>query len=326
MTSYTEELKSVRRKREAIERLISFAQQIARMASGMEAVQNMARPSQIPKKGAFALIAQLAERLSEVDTDQLKSRLAKLDDAVRKELKTIVKLSQTSEEQFFQLYPIQHNEDVESSYDLLIKELQDFRRKAQTDVAIRFVLHDRGVLLEHARLPFDQESLNEHAENLKSKESKCRQRIRKEVETLITDLDKFIEHPHFPEPMLSEIHSLREQLQQTMKDLDAGRDIEEIPSCFEIVDMGDDDSIEMDALPEEQSEPEPEAAEQAPEEAPASEPEARPQAAVKSEAKTPPQPTPKPAVEPIAEKKRNFFIRVWVWLTSPWNVGWKDIR
>lgn len=331
MTNYTDELKTITKKRAALERLISFAKQISKMCGGLEAVQEMAKPSQIPKKGKFAFIGQMAHRLQPIDSDQLQDRLGKLDKAVQKELGAIIKISKTSEEQFFQLYQQSSEKEMASSYDLLVNQLQDFKRKAQTDVAIRFVLHERGAPLTHVKFPLDQETLSGHVDTLKGREGQVRQRIRKEVTDLIADTQKMIDMPQLPEDIKSELGPLKNQLEKIVADIDAGKEIDVIPDCFEVVDMSSGDEVVMDTLPmepEEDSEPQVAAAnlKETHEENVPTKAEPRAKAV---------QPPPKQAkAAPVAQKKEpqpekpkpGFFSRLKMWIFSPWNVKWKDLE
>lgn len=332
MTNYTDELKTITKKRAALERLISFAKQISKMCGGLEAVQEMAKPSQIPKKGKFAFIGQMAERLKPIESEQLQDRLGKLDKAVQKELGAIIKISKTSEEQFIQLYQQSSEKEMASSYDLLVNQLQDFKRKAQTDVAIRCVLHERGAPLTHVKFPLDQETLSSHVNNLKGREGQVRQRIRKEVTDLIADTEKMMEMPQLPDDIRGELGPLKNQLEKIVADIDAGKEIDLIPDCFEVVDMSSGEEVVMDTLP---AEPEDNVEPQSPE-------AVVDQTVEKSEPKpeTPPkQPTPKkPAAKPAKataakqeqsppqeKAKPGFFTRLKTWILSPWNVKWKDL-
>ncbi len=299
MTSYTEELKSVHRKREAIENLISFTKQIKQMTKGLEAVKHIAKPSQLPKKRDFALMRALVKRLAHIGTPQLKTSLSKLDDAVKHDMESIVKISQISEENFFQLYISGTESKVTSSYDALVKELQNFRRKAQTDVAVRYVLHDRGVMLDCSRLSIDQEKLSQHVDDMKGKENKCRRRIRQEIQTLIADTNKIRNHPDLPNTLLEKMEDLNAQLTQVLSDLDAGKDIEEFSDSLEIVEIGQNNRSNNDL----ENEP----------------------TADKEESNELELTLDLDALE-FPNKKRNFFSRLWFWLVTPWGVNWKDIK
>jgi hypothetical protein len=162
-----QQLDQISRKRQALEQLLLLAHQLSRMQGGMGMLQQMLKPSQAPGRKATAL-EQLCDALAPRSTDELRRQLAALDELIARELSSVVVLSRLTRAEFIQRYC--ESKGAADAAALLEKQLEEFRRNSQTNVAVRYVLHGRGIQLKAAELPISQEAVAQRLEALRTEE------------------------------------------------------------------------------------------------------------------------------------------------------------
>ncbi|MBV1883438.1 MAG: hypothetical protein KUG82_17495 [Pseudomonadales bacterium] len=318
MPKETEELVSIQKQREMIEKLVAFSQQLARIVNTMESVQHMMRPSQIPKQRQFALLHQLIDRMQTMETEQLYTRLQTLDTEVEKEIKKILALSQLKEDDLEKKYADKSRSEIATSHKTLLKELKDFSRKAQTNVAIRYSLHSRGCSLDTAKLPFSQEELAIRVQDLKSKEHECRNKLTQHIESLINDTKIVLNTPQFPDDLKEQIAQVKTNLEKNLEHIKNGDDIEGLPvfiESLEIISTGDLDSTPVN------DDSETSMATDAIEHDKSNGPKNKTNA---PEIISSPN---SPSLEDLQAQYRQKGVlgRLWMWLNTPFGVTWKDI-
>lgn len=299
--SDAEELKSLSKKRAALEQLIAFTQQICKMANSLDLVQEMVKPSQIPNKRFFPILSQLTERLKSAETPNLLRGLNKVDGELESEIHHILTLSQMSEKDFYQRFSGLSETNMKATYELLAQQLIEFKRKAQTDVAIRYCLNRRGVMLEASKLLIPQEALGKKVDDLKRQETACKLKIENNIQALIQDTDKILNNQNYPEAIKQQVAFVRKNLEQNLAYLREGKDIEEIPVFIESVEIRHNAKT-TNSL--ENNEDDVETQQQAPQ-------QSKPQKNQNASASSVPE--------------QSFFKRLKVWLTTPWNISWKSI-
>ncbi|MBL4867373.1 MAG: hypothetical protein JKY67_13490 [Pseudomonadales bacterium] len=325
MPSDTDELISIQKKRDAIEKLVAFSQQLSKLVNTMESVQHMMRPSQIPKKGRFALLHQLIDRLQTVETEQLYTRLDKLDKEVGKEIKKILALSQLKEADIEKSYVGKSREEIELGHRTMLKELKDFSRKTQTNVAIRYTLHNRGCSLDSAKLPIFQEELGVQVENLKSQEHQCRNKLAQHLESLIHDTDLILNAPHFPDEVKQQVATVKADLEKNLEHIRDGKNIDGIPVFIESLEIAPSGTIDLPPIganPFEETEAD--AQDDASKDVESVEslaPETENQ--ILENQTTSDSTTLKELQSQYRQK--GFFGRLWMWLNTPLGVSWGDI-
>jgi len=294
MSSITlaDQLTSHRKRRQALEQLISFARQITSAGDSMEALQYVTRPSQTGDRKRFSFLSEMAHHLEAQTTDLLKERLSQTDKLLIAETELFLHLAALSEEEFFARHQGAEAEEIQHSIQMLEKRLQAFRRKAQTNVAIRLVLDERGAQLKALHLPISQEQLSVEVLELRQKEQKCRDKIIREVNSLVTETNHLLSQPLYPESVVQAMQQNRARLQEALLHLQAGKSLEDLPFHIEVHE-------EVRTLPE------PFEAQDAP---------------AVSEPLLPSQ-IPLPATE----ESPTGFLRVFSrWLNSGMEVSWKD--
>jgi len=281
------ELERIERKRELLEKLLAFARQLARLQGGVETLQQMLKPSQTPGRKSSA-IADFCTQLARHDTADLQQKLQALDGLIARELDGIITLSKLSQDEFIAQYASGAADDLIA----LETKLIDFRRKGQINVAMRYLLHERGAKVEAARLPVTQEQISERLDSLRSEELRCRSRIRDEISAQMADIRQVLADPKHPESLKQQFAPTLTWLQQGLDLLASGGKLDELPVFIETVVMADE------------------------------RPPPLPTMVVENVVPTETTDVVKPA--PL-RRKMGFWRRLQIWINTPWGVRWKDI-
>ena len=277
-------------------------------------MQFVTKPSQKSGNNRFLFLDKMTQHLQGIDTDELQCRLGKIDTQLIKEVNYFIKITGLSEEEFNASFATKNADETEKSISALENKLKDFRRKAQTNVAIRITLLGRGVQLLSIKLPVTQEHLSSQVADLKTKEKKCKTRIKQEINILLDDTNKILNNEQYPEALKNKMVEVKEQLESALTHIEHGKNIEDLPMIIEVhedqyelpVGFGDDKPQQSPDKKAESDTP--------PVECPA------PKDALKAH-KTPATNTPH-----TTEKNKSLFYLLKCWLLSPWGVTWKEIK
>jgi hypothetical protein len=281
------QLAQISRKRAALEQLLLLAHQLSRMQGGMGMLQQMLKPSQAPGRKA-SVLEQLCSALAPRTTDELRRQLVALDELIARELSSVVVLSRLTRAEFIQRYC--ESKGAADAAALLEKQLDEFRRNSQSNVAVRYVLHGRGIQLKAAELPISQEAVAQRLEALRTEEQQCRQQLTQQAQELLADIAVALDNPDCSPDDRTQQQATRRSVENTLRLLDQGRSLEDLPRVL----IGDV------ALPE-------------PSAAPA---KTAPDKTAKTAISNPPQQQP---------AQLGFWKKFKLWLDTPWQTRWKDI-
>jgi hypothetical protein len=299
-------LDQISRQRAALEQLLLLAHQLSRMQGGIGLLQQMLKPSQAPGRKLSA-IEQLGAQLQRQSSPQLQQQLTELDRSIAREISSVVVLSRLTRAEFIQRYC--ESKGAADAVALLEQQLNDFRRNGQLNVAIRYVLHGRGVQIKAAELPISQEAVAQRVEALRGEEQLCRQQLTDQARDLLTAIDGELADAATPADIQAQHRSARRVLTQTLKLLEAGRSLEELPLRLDsaVISLADD-------LPDESTKP-----------------QHAPQPALKPASQRQPsqrqiQNAVKSAPDKSKKAPRSFWRKLRLWLDTPWQTRWKDIE
>jgi hypothetical protein len=285
-------LELIRRKRAALEQLLLLAHQLSRMQGGMNMLQQMLKPSQAPGRKVSA-IEELAAGLGDRATAELQRQLAALDQSIARELSSVVVLSRLTQEEFIQRYC--ESKGAADAAALLERQLEDFRRNSQLNVAIRYTLHRRGIQLRAADLPIAQEAVGQRLEALRAEEQRCRQQLAQRAQDLLGEVDAALADPACAPAERLQHRATRRGLEVALRTLAAGDSLEDLPLALATAADGDVDADEKPLVEQRAHEP---------------------PVATKTAA---PAATPSP-------RKLGFWRKLQLWLNTPWQTKWKDIE
>jgi hypothetical protein len=291
------QLAQISRKRAALEQLLLLAHQLSRMQGGMGMLQQMLKPSQAPGRKASS-IEQLCAALAPRATDELRRQLTALDESIARELSSVVVLSRLTRAEFIQRYC--ESKGAADAAALLEKQLEEFRRNSQLNVAVRYVLHGRGIQLKAADLPISQEAVAQRLDALRTEEQQCRQQITQQAQELLVDIEAAVANPACTAAELARQLSSKLRVENTLRMLAQGRGLEELPRLLD----ADVDAV-ADAVAGTMRMPAP----------PAPKSHDNPQATAKT----------LPAVTVPAPDSIGLWEKFKLWLNTPWETRWKDI-
>jgi len=316
----TQELNALTQKRETLEKLVQFAVQITRLLDGMEAVQGVTKPEQMPQQKRTEFVSAISSRVQHLSSTDLQARLGKLDDLVKKDLTRILKIADTSESDYNRYIAPINNEAPQNSTEWLNKSVYEFKRRSQTSAALRIVLIDQGVAVPKVELSVSPEHIRRQIDSLKQRESVYRMEMISQVQNLLEDVDKFVANPAFPEDLKQHMLTLREELTESKQILESGKSIEALPMVVHYIEIDNSDPF---TLPASNDAPEPAAIEK-------DKPDTKPPAVTKEDVPDKQAarkaPRTEPDKPPVPAIKLGFFQKFMVWLSTPWYVKWKDIE
>ena len=151
-------------------------------------------------------------------------------------------------------------------------------------------------------IPIAEEILQQRIEKIDEREKECTDVVQKEIISMRDDVDLILSSHNCGDALRQQLEGVRNELDQNLKHLRAGKSIDELPFPFEVAEATDTGSWAK-PMPAPEPEPEPE-------------PEPAPQ---QNQAPTE-EATPTDVVE------RGFFATLWVYCTTPNHVTWEMAR
>lgn len=275
-------------KRQLLNKLIHFAQDVSRQTQGLEDLLLLTRPSQEYPERVKKSVSRLADKIKNLDDDQLRLQANKQEQAIQQRLKAIIG--------FVEQTHLHHQGPDFSFPDNITEQLDQFKKLNQTAVALRALMQERSIILPPLKSGIPQDWLAEQVAELKETNRDLRKRIKKQIHEMISDSHRLLALEELPDTLRQALQDTEDAMRENLQHLQAGGSIHSFPHNFE--------SLELTALP------------------PATEssqsslsPETEPQEAI-----------PLPDVEESPGKRNGFFKRVSIWLSSPWETRWKDIH
>ncbi len=312
------QLKKLTDKRLALESLIKITVSIQAQQQSLIELSAIARPSQEFPPKLIAHVKQLGSRIGDLPVPELIQRLDAIEQVISTGLKKLLILAKID------VKDLRSKKLANLSIDDFVDAIDDFKRRTQTALALRFILKDRGVAIAPFDLAVPQEAITAHIEALKVKEKGCTKQIRKEITDVIKDTDLLLASDSFTEPMKSDLLQVRKAMQVNIEHLDSGGTIAEIPNIFETVVL---ESQVYDVNPINKPEEEDSNQKASKDKTRNEELESDLKAQAKSDVKAKLNAAKKKisSNKPKETKPMTFWQRFGLWLSSPWSVSWKSI-
>lgn len=280
--SVSEELSRLREKREVLEELLSQAYQLTNLLGSMELVQQIFDPAQSPAQATGGMALYRAEAAA-LATPALLASLETLDKDIASDFGQILALSMPGAKA--SVAGSSKSGEVKDVIAATKARLRDFRSRGEMNVAVRYVLHERGVPCAATTLPVSPEEIAARLATVRKEERHCRGRLRNEMEGMVADVDRIIAKPDCPDPIRRRMLALRDNLDQSLALLAENRSLDELPTTVEVIELSSD--------------------------------EAPPEPKVAS--------VPLPPAAAGTLHKRGFWQKLRLWLNSPWSVRWRDL-
>lgn len=296
--SSSQDLKILEDKREALERAVRIALNIERLQGSLEATLLMGKPAEDLPEDALATITELEGSIRSQPIAKLKESLATLEQLVQSRLAQILHIAEMDAEELAAPGAPQ----IESL-------LNDYRKQAQTAVALRVLLHSRGEATPPAELHVPAEQIRLRLNSVEQKERAYRKIIRGEIVSMITETQRMLDSPGISATMRQFLAASNDDMQLNLEHLDSGKKITTMPVAIEIIEMGEREITSFDTAP-----------------APAQVTEVPNVQKQHLVAPMEPAPPPPPKESAAPEEKQGFFARLWRWATTPDSMTWKRLK
>ncbi|MES2821771.1 MAG: hypothetical protein V4812_22590 [Pseudomonadota bacterium] len=282
-----------------LERLIVIAHSLEVLKHSLESLIDPLDDSEPPPDVA-ATFAALDHKLRNMADAEVSLRLKNLDSQLKL--------------QFQQLQPLlEQLENDDSDHETLLMQARDlierFHRYAKTALALRLLLRCRGLAVEDLQLPYQRRDLLRQIRGLASQEQVVRRQVIDQMQAMAEDLDGLLASPALHPALRAQLGELRAGLDENLAHLLAGHSIEDLPLAVEPIDF---DAAQVFIQQPLESAPQPPSA-------PLD--TAGPGAYGAARASQSVQ-----AAAPSGGHPRGFWRGLWLWLTTPFGVTWKEIR
>jgi cell division septation protein DedD len=305
-----EELLSIRRKRALLERLIAFTRQVHRLAGSFDILKEMVKPSQRTNKKYLQALYAAMQEYEAVETNALQEDLRAVDQRIQQRLQGIIALSMRREADFLKLF--EARSDSEAPYTRIDGELKAFEDLVQQNLAMRYVLDQRGAIKKSCRLPISQEDVRVHADRLKKEEAACKKRIEQKIQELIQDTETLLANAELPDDLKSSMKTVRANLNRKLDALQTDNMDDAIKAL---------EHFDLDACDEQRDTPS-----ESPQKQQKSKEKNKREAKAEAKHATANKPTANTTRTPKAEEKVTGIKAFVRWLNTPWGVSYEDIK
>lgn len=301
-----EELERIRLKRRTLQRVFQITEAIERLYSGLESVLIMGTPAIRLPAQALAAFNDLTDKTRIMTQARLVQALEAVDREVRKSLSRILELVDEIGKRVDGLA----GGEAEPLEDQVTTFIQQFRRKAQTAVALRVLLEKRGVgqIPQFPAIP--KHDLNKRLKQLLAREQICGTRIKEGVSEFRKDAALILANDEVPEPIKAKVREVVAELEDELLNLQEGVKADGRSLQLETVILHSERPVDKVETPQPRPRPQPQ-----PQSRPRPQPEPRPQ----------PQPE-QPRTTRIAATENGFWTRLQLWLATSWAVSWRDLK
>lgn len=289
----TTELELIQRKRNALQKLVQLTTTLNRLLQGLQAVLLTGRQvADIPSR-IVEQFQSLGEKLQEHSTDTLKNTLSSTDLRIQSDIKQVLQLTRMDETELGKHIGGTGSRLIDNLNQNLENYSSEFKKKAQTSIALRLILKTRNVVTRALKLPVPESFLEQQISALDIRETECKKRIHRDMFSLDNDLNNMLQREDCPDELKQKLLLIKNNLQQNIQHFESGKQLDDMPIMYE--------SIEISAAPQDVAE-------------------------VEAESQPVITPAESPPVVAATPRPRNFFHRVWLWLKSPMSVQWKDTK
>lgn len=295
----SEELKALEHKKSALEKVMKIARAVEQLRYGLESVVLLGKPTGSISNQAMHIFEALSEKIRIQPTKKIQVCVKSLNATIANNLNTVIELAKPENQ-------AELHEQVASDNELaaqIDKLIQDYRKGAQTAVALRVVLRERGVPTSPVNWSVDVERIRTQLSQLASQETHYRKKVKSEIILLQHDTAAVANNANLPQPVRDSAAHMHKMLQKNLKHLDAGKDIASMPFFVEVVEMHESSPT----APQDETHA-----------------ESHPQ----QESINPQPPVPRAAQSALHTQKNKpgLIHKLLRWSTTPPSVTWQDIN
>ena len=290
-----DELEALRKRRSALQEIVRVTLSIEKLKQGLTSLLLVGKPPSDIPRSALKLFESLSRGVSHYSTKRLQESLAAIRHGIQANFEQVMAIA-NAPDTLEATDNVEHNQDIERLHTLI----HEFRRRVQTAVALAMLLRERGIHTDEISLPVSRDDIESRIEQLAHEEQQCRHRLENEMNDMLEYVDSILQMTNEEGSLHMELVETREQLQLNLRHLATGRQLEEMPIVFEMIEMGGTEDHRIPFTP-------------------TSLPDAPPAASPKADTRPDQDEDTQPA------RRCGFFTRLRIWLTTPLGVRWRDI-
>lgn len=295
------EIRALEEKREALEKAVRIALNIERLHDSLAASLLLGEASSDIPREVVLTYTRLDESTKGQPIAALKQSLETLERVVRSNLGRILKISELDDEAL-----------VGPQAGRIEALLKDYKKQAQTAIALRVLLHSRGEATEPSELYVPAEQIRARLSVVEQKERAYRKVIRTEVVTMMTEAERMLAAEGLSDSMRQFLTASYQDMRDNLNHLDSGKSISSLPVAMEMVEMSEHEISTLDTAPAASD------ARGSGDDLPE----------LQKQTLFTPSETPMPPLGattgPI--RKKGFFRRLWEWATTPDSVTWRKLK
>ena len=293
---FSQEIIRIDAGRNALQRLLDVTLALEKLRMGLESSLELGKPKIELPSDTIKLYLALGKKIRNLSDRDILLRLKGLDQRVKSNLEAIIPLIE-----FFDLALTNspHTREIST----MIDKIGTFPQRAKTAVALRVLLHKRGLESPALQLPIPISVIREKLGLVEHQEREHRKKSEGAMKEIESDLSRLLNNRHQPKAMRDILKAAMADMARNREHLQAGLSIEELPASIEHINFN------IEAVPTAEITPAPSA--ESNDSAGDHEPSAAP---------------PTPARKASPPKSHKLWRKFNVWLTTPWTVRWRDIK
>ena len=296
----SKEIRALEEKRDALERAVKIALNIEHLHKSLEATLLMGESSADIPKEALATFEKLEDSTQGMPLAKLKETLVSLERAIKSKLDNILKIAEMDDDALVASDPVATH-----------RLLNNYRKQAQTAVALRVLLHSRGEATDATELHVPTEQIRAKLTVVAQKERAYRKVVKTEIISMVKETERMLTNPGISDSMREFLIASNDDLQNNLDHLDSGNSITSMPVAIEMIEMSESEITTLDT---------------APSATPASRPNEVPEVQKQTVFAPLESSHPQPSVQQAKKNKKGFFTRIKEWITTPDEVTWKKTR
>lgn len=291
-----QEIRALEEKRETLERAVKIALNIEQLHKSLEATLLMGQPSADIPEEALATFKSLESSTQDMPLAKLKQNLASLEQAVKAKLNGILEIADMDDDTLIASDPIATH-----------KLLNNYRKLAQTAVALRVLMHIRGEATDATELHVSTEQIRAKLTVVTQKERAYRKVIKTEMASMITESERLLTNSDVINSIRDFITTTNKDLQRNIEHIDSGLSITSMPIAVEIIEVSEANITSLDTAGSSTTQT-----------------QKNETPTVQKQTVFSPNEAPKQPSQPDGQnpQKRGVFHRAWEWATTPDDVTW----
>lgn len=302
--SSPEQYQLVTDKRVALEKLINIATGVHDQQTALNNLSIATRPSQTFPEKAAKYLKSITKHLGDDSVEDIVKKLDTIEAIIQKALVQILHLTEID------VNSLRDNQIKNIDVKRFSTSIDDFKRRTHTSLALRYVLHQRGVVIAPCKLHISQGEIREQVVLLKQKEQQCVEQIKLEINTIIHDTSLIITQKGISDEVKNDLANVHQAMLVNLEHLKNGGSITEIPNVFEIITL---------QLEPPTDEPGTANADAPSDKGESSDNNTEPPTEASSSEQQDTGPDDKPG-------KISFWRHLKIWLTSSWGTRWSSIK